>query len=172
MLDGLAERARSLIGEAAYFAKSRLAGLVRRLTVRVLEADPAVDAGRVWAWIDWLDGSDDYNDDTRNRLTEIFDKEHALRAALLKHVLLTPCEDGAWMAAHRLIETNLNLHPTPEDLVGVLEALRARVGDGSIDADTWLHNLSYFSERGQQLGIIIRNPDGRITHNFRDTVRR
>ncbi len=107
LLDGLAERARPLIGEADHSATSHLADLVRRLTVRVLEADPGIEAGRIWAWIDWLDGSDGYNDDTRNRLTEIFHKEHGLRAALLEHVLLTPCEDGAWMAAHRLIETRV-----------------------------------------------------------------
>ena len=141
LLDGLAERARPLIGGAVYFAKSHLVDLVRRLTVRVLEADPAIDAERVWAWVDWLEGSEGYDDGTRKRLTEIFHKEHALRAALLEHVLLTPCEDGAWMAAHRLFETNLNLYPTPEDLVGVLKALRARAGDGSIDADTWRHIL-------------------------------
>ena len=141
LLDGLAERARPLIAGADHSATSYLADLIRRLTVQILEADPEIDAERVWAWIDWLYGSDGYNDDTRERLTEVFHKEHALRAALLEHVLLSPCEDGAWMAAHRLFEANLNLNPTPEDLVGVLKALRARAGDGPIDADTWRHIL-------------------------------
>ena len=60
-----------------------------------------------------------------------------LRAALLEYVLLTPCAKNAWMAGHRLIDTGLGLYPTPEDLAGVLRALRARSGDDRIDHDTW-----------------------------------
>ena len=149
LLDGLAERARPLIAGADHSATSYLADLIRCLTVQILEADPGIDAESVWAWIDWLDGNRGYNDNTRKRLTEIFCKEHALRAALLEHVLLTPCEGGAWMAARYLAKTKLNLYPTPEDLVGVLKALRARAGDGSIDADTWRHILR-----------LDRSPDG------------
>ena len=60
-----------------------------------------------------------------------------LRAALLEHVLLTPCADNTWMAGHRLGDAGLELYPTFEDIAGVLKSLRARTGDGSIDRETW-----------------------------------
>ena len=65
------------------------------------------------------------------------ESQHSVRAVLLEHVLLTPCADNTWMAGHCLAETQLDLYPTNEDLAGVLKALRARAGDGALNAEMW-----------------------------------
>ena len=72
-----------------------------------------------------------------------------LRAALLEHVLLTPCAQDTWMAAWRLDDTHLGLFPTHEDLATLLHALSVRSADGSMDEETW-----------GQLVRLGRTPDG------------
>lgn len=137
LLDMIAGRATPFMDRADFSAKRQITALVRRLALRVLEADPGTTPDRVWTWLGWLDGSQPYNDAERERLTDLFARERALRAALLEHVLLTPCARSTWMAAHRLYQTRLGLYPTDVDLVTVLRAVRVRSGDGPIDADTW-----------------------------------
>ncbi|MDE0241045.1 MAG: hypothetical protein OXQ84_12770 [bacterium] len=136
-LDRLVETARPLMPEADFEAKWYVTRLVRRIAATVLEADPTIQPERVWKWIEWLDRHRAHGDDANKRLVAVFRENRDLRAALLEHVLLTPCADNTWMAGHRLFDTGLELHPTPEDLAGVLRALGARTSDGSIDRETW-----------------------------------
>ena len=136
-LDRLVDTVRPLMAEADFEAEWYVTRLVRRLTAMVLDADPAIKPERVWAWIESLNKHRAYNDDSNKRLLTIFRENGALRAALLEHVLLTPCAEDTWMAGHRLFDTGLELYPTPEDIVGVFGALRARAGDSRIDHDTW-----------------------------------
>ena len=136
-LDRLVETARPLMQEADFEAKWYVTRLVRRIAATVLEADPAVRPERIWNWIEWLDRHRAHDDDANKRLAAVFRENGDLRAALLEYVLLTPCAKNTWMAGHRLFDTGLDLHPTPEDLAGVLRALGARTGDGSIDRETW-----------------------------------
>ena len=85
----IAERATPFMDRADFSAKRQITALVRRLALKVLEANPGTTPHRVWAWIEWLDGSRPYNDAEREQLANLFARERALRAALLEHVLLT-----------------------------------------------------------------------------------
>ena len=138
---------------------------MRRLAATVLEADPAIRPDRIWNWIEWLDRHRAHGDDANKRLIAVFRENADLRAALLEHVLLTPCAKNTWMAGHRLFDTGLELHPTSEDLAGVLRALGARTGDGNIDRETWrgllLHGRTAdgLSAPVQEAAIEIANGD-------------
>ena len=156
LLDMIADRARPFMGRADFSAMRQITTLVRRLTLRVLEADLSTLPERVWAWLEWLDGRRPYNNVERERLTELFRTERALRAALLEHVLLTPCADNTWLAAHRLYETQLGLKPTDEDLVGLLRALRARASDHLIDTVMW-SDLLRLGRTAKGIADIVRN---------------
>ena len=136
-LDSLVETARPLMQEADFEAKWYVTRLVRRIAATVLEADPSVRPERIWNWIEWLDRHRAHDDDANKRLVAVFRDNGDLRAALLEYVLLTPCAKNTRMAGHLLFDTGLELHPTPEDVAGVLRALGARTGDGSIDRETW-----------------------------------
>ena len=137
LLDMIADRAPPFMGSADFSAKRQITTLVHRLTLTVLEAYPVTAPQRVWTWLSWLDGARPNNDVERERLSELFRRERTLRMALLEHVLLTPCANSTSMAARRLHQTHLGLYPTYEDLGLLLRAIRARVGDGPIDADMW-----------------------------------
>ena len=137
ILDRLAAQAKPCMGQADRWAKRQTAALVRRLVLRVLEAEPGTAPERVWGWLEWLDTARAYPGGEGERLTALFRRERALRAALLEHVLLTPCAKNAWMAAWRLHEAGLGLHPDDGDLPGLLRTLRARAGAGPIDPDMW-----------------------------------
>ena len=136
LLDVMVERARPLMETANYSAKSYATNLVIRLAVRILEGGSAIEPDRLWGWTGWLDKADS-DHDTRRQLSGIFRDNRAIRAALIQHVLLTPCADNAWLAGLRLCEMGFDLCPTGEDVAGVLEALRAQAGDSPIDSDTW-----------------------------------
>ncbi len=137
ILDRVAAQAKPCMGQADAWAKRQTAVLVRRLVLNVLEAEPGTAPERVWGWIEWLDAAHAYPGDEGERLTALFHRERALRAALLEHVLLTPCAKDVWIAAWRLQETGLGLHPDDDDLAGLLRTLRARAGAGPIDHDMW-----------------------------------
>lgn len=154
-LDRLIETARPMMEEADFEAEWYVTRLVRRLVAIVLEADPAIQPDRVWAWIEALDRHRAYNDDTNKGLVAIFREKGELRAALLEHVLLTPCAENTRMAGHRLFDTGLDLYPSAEDLAGVLRALRDRTGDGRIDHDTW-RDLLGLSPTTDGLPSVIR----------------
>ena len=136
LLDGLVERARPLMETANYSAKSYTTNLVMRLAVRILEAGSAIESDRLWEWIGWLDKGDS-DHDTRRKLSGILSDNRALRAALIRHVLLISCADNVWLAGFRLCEMGFDLCPTGEDVAGVLKALGAQAGDSPIDSDAW-----------------------------------
>ena len=136
-LDALVEIVRPSMENTHFEAKWHVARLVRRVAVRILEADPAIQAQRVWSWIGWLTGHQGSDDDTDRRLGAVIRENKALRAALLEHVLLTPCGENTLMAGWELSELTLALHPTAQDLAGIVRALRARAGDDEIDPETW-----------------------------------
>ncbi len=150
-LDRLVETARPLMDEAGFDATGfdanwHVTRLVRRVVGTVLDADPGIRPDRIWNWIEWLDGHQGSDNDGKDRLVAVFRENRDLRAGLLEHVLLTPCDKNTWMAGNRLIETGLELYPTPDDLAGLLRALRSRTGDDGLDPDTWrgllLHGLT------------------------------
>ncbi len=136
-LDDLVEIARPLMPNADSWANSYVTGLVRSVALQVLEGDPSIQAERVWQWIGWLDGHHGQNNDASERLAKIFRENHALRAAVIEHVLLTPCAKNTWMASLRLSDTSLELHPTAEDVASILKTPRTWTGDDSIGPDTW-----------------------------------
>ncbi|MDE0347215.1 MAG: hypothetical protein OXI66_15760, partial [Boseongicola sp.] len=136
-LDRLVETARPLMQEACSEAEWHLTRLVRHVVATVLDSDPAFLPERVWNWIERLDGHRACDKDVTRRLAAVFRANRDLRAALLEHVLLTPCAESALMAGHRLFDTGLDLHPTPEDLACVLRSLGNRTGDGGMDRQTW-----------------------------------
>ena len=137
LLDEFSSRAEPLFGCAGQPAKSELADLIRRLTIQVLEDGAAIPPERLWAWVRWLDGHDGYDVGAKERLAEVIRYDRHLRAALLEHVLLTPCGENTWMAAHDLHDMGLDLFPTHEDLAVLLRAARARAGAGPIEEETW-----------------------------------
>ena len=141
-LDALVESVRPPMEDAEFEAEWQVSSLVRRVAVRVLEAEPAIPVERVWSWIGWLDGHRGSDDDTDKRLVAVFRDNRPLRAAVMEHVLLHPCVDNTYMAGFRLARLRLGLHPTVEDLVSVLRALKERAADGPIDPETYRDLLS------------------------------
>ena len=141
LLDCLAAGARTLTHGNDLDPKSDLADLVRRLVVQILSSGAAVEAARLWSWIGWLDREFGYRERENGRLAAILRDNRPLRAALMEHVLLRPCDDNTLMAGLRLAEIESGLHPTVEDLAGVLRVLRARSADGSVDPETYRHLL-------------------------------
>ena len=137
LLDEFALRAGPLVGDAGQPARSELADLIRRLTVRMLEAGFAVAPERLWGWVCWVDGHDGYDQGARTRLAELLAEDRHLRAGCLEHVLLTPCGENTWMAAHGMFDLGLLLSFADEDVVALLRVARARVGAGPIEEDTW-----------------------------------
>ena len=154
-LDELTERARPLMEQVGYGPNWYVTRLVRHVAAKVLAADPATRPERVWKWVGGLGGRRRYNDDFTKRLVEIFRENRTLRAALLEHVLLTPCADSTRMAVDRLRETGLGLDPTGEDIAGVLRALRTRAGDGRINIDTW-RELLLVNRSLEGLSAVVR----------------
>ena len=137
LLDLLAAGARPFMERADSSGRRQITSLVRRLVLRVLQADPGTAPERLWTWLEWLDETRTFNEVEREQLTELLRREVALRAALLRHVLLTPCGDRTSRAAHQIYQTRLGLDPTAEDLVDLLHTLRVRAGDDPIDSDIW-----------------------------------
>ena len=137
LLDRLSSRAGPLVGDAGRPARSAIADLIRRLTVRVLEAGFAVAPGRLWAWVCWVDGHDGYDQGASTRLAELLAEDRPLRSGFLEHVLLTPCGENTWMAAHGMFDLGLLLSFADEDVIALLRAARARAGAGPIEGDTW-----------------------------------
>ena len=156
LLDEIAVRSQVLACLTDHSGSTELANLVSRLAAEVLEAEQAIEARRVWEWIGWLGQGSDYDDESRMRLAEIFRTDRALRAALLELVLLTPNGNDAFMAVHRLVDTQLDLYPTSEDLAGMLKVLRARAGDGAIDPDVW-RRLLHLDRHGEGITAVVRD---------------
>ena len=140
LLDGLVERASPSVEAAHCSAKANIGDLVRFLTARVVELEPPIRPERVWNWIAWLDGDAAHDNNARKRLTATFQENGALRAALLRHVLLGPGTDSIEAAGERLDAARLELYPTTEDLAGVLKGLCDPTGSGPVGTETW-HGL-------------------------------
>ena len=136
-LDRLIETALPLMEDADSDAEWYVTRLVRRLAATLLEADPAIQPERVWTWIGWSNRRRGPDADADTRLRSVFHENTDLRAALQEHVLLTPCGENTFVAARKLSELALALHPTAQDLAGIMRALRTRAGDDYIDPKTW-----------------------------------
>ena len=115
LLDLLAAGARPFMDRADSSGRRQITNLVRRLVLRVLQADPGTAPERLWTWLEWLDETPTINEIEREQLTELFRRQAALRATLLRHVLLTPCADRISRAAQQIYQTRLGLDPTAED---------------------------------------------------------
>ena len=155
-LDLLVEKARPRMEDAHFQASWHVSRLVRRVAVRILEADPAIQAERVWSWIGWLSAYDGGDPDTDKRLDAVFRKNRALRAAILEHVLLTPCGEGTYFAGRQLSKLASALRPTERDLAGIMNALQERAGDDDIDQDTF-HGLLQLGQTADGLPSGLRN---------------
>ena len=141
LLDHMVARAWPFLPKADHFSRGQFANLVRRLVVQLLEADFSISHERLWTWIGGIDGHDGHHDHSRKRLKQLFRDRIQLRAALIEHVLLTPCANNTLMAGYALHDTGLGLYPTETDFVTLFRALRRRPDDGSIDHNTWSHIL-------------------------------
>ena len=104
--------------------------------VRILEAGAAIAPERLWTWIRWLDGHAVYDEHVRRRLAELLGHGKPLRTLLLEYVLLTPCAENTWTAAHQLNELGLELSPSHEDVASLLRVASDRAGDAPIDIET------------------------------------
>ena len=156
LLDEIADSVRMLTRVSERAAKSELARLVRRIAADVLEAEPAIEAQRVWRWIGWLGRGMRRGDGGRERLAGVFRTNGPLRAALLEHVLLASTAKNWFAVGHELIGLGLDLYPTEEDLVGLLRTLRARAGDGQIDPDAW-RGLLNLGRTGDGIPVAVRD---------------
>ncbi len=135
LLDFIAEGAPAALAEAEDWQRETLTDMGRHLAARVLEADSAVAADRVWAWIRWTGEAGAAA--PRERLAEIFGRERALRAAVLEHALTTPRPGSVRSACLELRKTGLGIGAAAADHDELAEALRIRSENGSIDPETW-----------------------------------
>ena len=155
-LDGLVSTARPSMHNAHFGPREDFARLVRRVATQILETDFEIRPERVWMWIGWLDEDCSGGDDTDERLATVFRENTPFRAALIEHVLLTPCDESVWMLGHRLSELRLGLDPDGQDLVGVLIALRSKAGAGPIDIEVW-RDLLMLGRAQDGLPVDLRN---------------
>ena len=118
-------------------AKRFIADLIRRLTVRVLEADLEIVPARIWGWIDWLEENDGYDNDSKARLANLVCADRVLRMALIEHLLLTPGAENLQEAVFSICRVLFCLRPTGEDIAKLLKAWRARAGDDPLDPEKW-----------------------------------
>lgn len=156
LLDLLAAGASPFMDGADSSGRRQITSLVRRLVLRVLQADPGTAPDRLWTWLEWLDETRAFNESEREQLAELFHRETALRAALLQHVLLTPPADRISRAAHQIYQTRLGLDPTAEDVIDLLQALRARAGDAPIDSAIWRALLRLCQTSDGMPDIVVR----------------
>ena len=155
-VDGLVRIARPLMENAGMDAKFYVPRLVRRVTAKAIEADPAIQPERVWEWINWLDRHHFNTIEENKRLVKLLGENRALRSGLIEHVLLTPCAQSTRMAARRLSETNLDLYPKEDDIARLLNAERRKVGDGAIDRQTW-RGLLQVAWTNAELPTVVRD---------------
>ena len=155
-LDDLVETIRPLMKKPHFNAEWHITRLIRLVAARILQVDPAIEPARIWNWIGWLRGHRARNDDSTEHLVRIFRENGALRAALLEHVLLTPCANSTWMAGWGLSDMGLELYPSGQDLAGVVKALRARTGRGEIAIDTW-SDLLQLGRTAEGLPVVLRD---------------
>ena len=141
LLDFISRGAPSAIAEAETYERVALTNMARHIAARVLKTDPGVAPQRVWKWICWADEAE--GSDSREKLAAVFRSDRGLRAAVVEHVLMTPCQGGIWMMCRELEKTGLGLDPVKDDLDGLMEALRVRSENGSIDPETWQEVLEF-----------------------------
>jgi len=141
LLDFISRGAPSAIAEAEAYERVALTNLARDLAARVLKTDPGIAPQRVWEWICWADGTE--GADSRERLAAVFRSDRTLRATVVQDVLMTPHQGGIWMTCRELEKTGLGLDPVKDDLDGLMEALRVRSENGSIDPETWREVLEF-----------------------------
>ncbi|MDE0392916.1 MAG: hypothetical protein OXI57_12705, partial [Rhodospirillales bacterium] len=93
-------------------------------------------------------------------LAAVFRSDGTLRAAVIQHVLMTPHQGGVWMTCRDLEKTGLGLDPVKDDLDSLLETLRVRSENGSIDPETWREVLEFArSPRWKAGGERVRAAD-------------
>ena len=155
LLDDIADAAQVLTRDSDPAARAELERLVVRLVGNVLEAQPEIEAERVWAWIGWLEQGFIRGDRTRERLAGILAGNKPLRAELIEVALLGKCPREVFAAGCRLTGMGLELHPTDEDVASLLRVLRARAGDGSIDPDMW-RSVLYLSRSKDGMSAVVR----------------
>lgn len=154
-LDDVIETVRPLMKNAHFNAEWHITRLIRLVAARILQFDSEIEPARIWNWIGWLNGRRAGNDHSTERLVRVFRENGALRAALLEHVLLTPCADSTSMAGWGLSHLALDLYPSAQDLAGVVKALRTRTGRGEIPIDMW-SDLLRLGRTAEDLPEVLR----------------
>lgn len=124
LLDLFAAYAEELLPEHAGYEENDLIDLQYALALKRLRNGGSVDPLRLWRWIKPFDEQNSYQREQGKELADWLKTNASVRQAIQRHVLLDEVSDkDVWQRAWPLHRAVLNLYPTQEDVVALLNSM-------------------------------------------------
>jgi hypothetical protein len=124
LLDLFAAYAEELLPEHASYEENDLIDLQYALALKRLGDDPSVHPLRLWYWIKPFDEQHSYHRDQGKALADWLKTNAPVRQAIQRHVLLDAVDGkSVWERAWPLHRDTVNLYPTQEDVVALLNSM-------------------------------------------------
>jgi hypothetical protein len=123
VLDGLAVAATVLGKPHERPGDYVLTDFAYHLIVRKVAA-ASVDVEKLWSWLEPFEASVGYHREARQQLATLMMRDHPLRQAIQRYVLLErPGDDSPWQRAWALSQRSRGFAPTAADVIALLETL-------------------------------------------------
>lgn len=124
LLELFAAYAEELLPEQAGYEENDLIDLQFALVLKRLENDDSVDPLRLWQWLKPFDEQNSYRRDQGKELADWLKAKAPVRQAIQHHVLLDEVSNkDVWQRAWPLQRQTLDLYPTQEDVVALLNSM-------------------------------------------------
>lgn len=124
LLDLFAAYAEELLPEHAGYEENDLIDLQYALVLNRLGSGGSVDPLRLWRWLKPFDEQNSYRRDQGKELADWLKTNAPVRQAIQRHVLLDEVSSkDVWQRAWPLQRQTLNLYPTQEDVVALLNCM-------------------------------------------------
>ena len=124
-------------GRRIYNARSFIADIVRRLTIRVLETDQKIPPEHLWSWVGWLKEHEGYDKDATERVAKLVCNNQELRSAIIEQVLFVSGADESVETILRQVGVHGCLKPTQEEIAGLLRAWLKREEADQLNPGLW-----------------------------------
>lgn len=124
LLDVFSAYAQELLPEHAGHEENDLIDLQYALILRRLQHDGSIDPLRLWSWLKPFEEQSSYRREQGKELAEWLNTNAPVRRAIQRYVLLEEVSSkDVWQRAWPLHRDLLNLYPTQEDLVALLNSM-------------------------------------------------
>ena len=124
LLDLFASYAEELLPEHVGYEENELIDLQYALVLKRLGVGEVVDPLRLWRWLKPFGEQNSYHRDRGNELAAWLKANAPTRRAIQTYVLLDePSGEDVWNRAWPLHRDSLNLYPTQEDVVALLNSM-------------------------------------------------